>query len=352
MTGPGEDGPVLQVMAGGRHGGAETFFVSLATALTHAGIPQAAAIRPHPERVAALSAEGIPVTGMRFGGPLDLVTPWRLRRLARRLRPRAVMAWMSRAAATMPRGPYPLLARLGNYYDLKYFRRCDHLVAITPDIARFCRDGGWPADRVHYIPNFARIRRSPPVDRAVFGTPTDVPLLVALGRLHENKAMDVAIRALADVPRAHLWIAGEGPLRDALTALAADCGVAGRVRFLGWQDDVSRLLGAADVCVFPSRVEPHGTVTLEAWAHEVPIVAAASVGPAAHIEDRVTGRLAAIDDAAALAAAINEVVADPEAGRAMAAAGSRAYEETFTEAAVVARYRALFDRLSGEAPAA
>lgn len=351
MTAAGPTAPVLQVMAGGRHGGAETFFVSLVEALADAGIPQAAAIRPHPERVAALETKGVPVTGLRFGGPLDLLTPFRLRLLTGRLRPAVVLAWMSRATAIMPRGPYPLVARLGNYYDLKYFRRCDHLVAITPDIARFCRDGGWPDERVHYIPNFARIRRSAPADRGTFGTPADVPLLVALGRLHENKAMDVAIRALADVPRAYLWIAGEGPLRATLTALAGACGVADRVRFLGWQEDVSTLLGAADICVFPSRVEPHGTVTLEAWAHSVPIVAASSVGPAAHIEDRVTGRLVPVDDAAALATAINETIADPAAARAMAAAGLRHYERTFTEAAVVARYRALFDRLTSDVPA-
>ena len=68
---------------------------------------------------------------------------------------------------------------------------------------------------------------------------------------------------------------------------------------------------AADICVLPSRWEPFGTVMLEAWAAGTPLVAAASQGPAALIEDGGNGLLVPIDDAPALAAAIGRLIADP-----------------------------------------
>ena len=51
-----------------------------------------------------------------------------------------------------------------------------------------------------------------PVDRATLDTPESAPLLLSMGRLHANKAHDISIRALADLPDAYLWIAGSGPL--------------------------------------------------------------------------------------------------------------------------------------------
>ena len=89
-----------------------------------------------------------------------------------------------------------------------------------------------------------------------------------------------------------------------LEKAAGALGVADRVRFLGWRADPSALYRAADVCVFPSRYEPLGNVVIQAWAHGLPVVAAASQGPAALIEDGADGLLVPIDDADALAAAV------------------------------------------------
>jgi hypothetical protein len=47
------------------------------------------------------------------------------------------------------------VARLGGYYDLRYYRRCDHLIANTRDIVDYIVRSGWAAERVHYLPNFA-----------------------------------------------------------------------------------------------------------------------------------------------------------------------------------------------------
>ena len=163
--------------------------------------------------------------------------------------------------------------------------------------------------------------------------------------MHENKAVDVAIKALADIPQTVLWLAGDGPLRDALENLARSCGVDDRVRFLGWRADVAALLAACDILVCPSRHEPLGNVVIEAWAHGVPVVAAESAGPSWLIEDGKSGVLVPIDDVAALAASVGDLMADHPRRQALVTAGRAAFEARFTEKSVVEEYRALFARL-------
>ncbi len=133
-----------------------------------------------------------------------------------------------------------------------------------------------------------------------------------------------------------------------LQALARELGVAARVRFLGWRDDRDALFAAADICVFPSRFEPYGNVTMEAWGQRRPLVAAASAGPVAYVRDGEDGLLAPVDDAPALAAAIGRVIDEPALAARLVEAGWRRYQDEFTEAASVARYLQLFLRLLAE----
>jgi glycosyltransferase involved in cell wall biosynthesis len=333
-------------MAGAHHGGAEAFFVRLAGALQRADVPQRVAIRRDPERSAALRAQAIDPVELRFGGWLDFATGFALRRLVREWRPRIVLTWMNRATAAMPRGDFVHAARLGGYYDLKYYRRCDHLIGNTPDIVDYLVRQGWPAVRAHYLPNFVDAAPVAAANRADAATAADAPLMLAAGRLHRNKGLDVLIDALADVPGAVLWLAGDGPERAALARRASDRGVDARIRFLGWRDDLPALFAAADLFVCPSRHEPLGNVVIEAWAHGTPVVAAASQGPSGLIRDGENGLLVPVDDASALARAIATALDDPALRARLAAAGRAAHARDFSEAAVVAQYRAFFDRIA------
>ena len=314
----------------------------LVPALAQAGLAQDAVIRNHAERAGILEAAGLAVTQVRFGGPLDLASRWAYRRAVAQARPDIVMTWMNRASAMCPRGSHVQIARLGGYYDLKHYRNCDHLVGNTRGIVDYLVASGWPAARAHHIGNFADTQPAVPVDRATLDTPEGVPLLLALGRLHTNKAFDVLIEALVDLPEAHLWLAGEGPLHDLLLQHARDRGIARRVHFLGWREDTGALLAAADVLVCPSRHEPLGNVVLEAWARGVPVVAAASQGPSELIVEGVNGLLVPVEDARALARAVAAILADPGLARALAAGGSASHAAEHSREAVVAAYRDLF----------
>ncbi len=344
---------LLQALAGAAQGGAEMHFLRLCLALKRAGVEQRVVIRPHPKSLEVLRAGGIEPVTAPFGGVFDWQTGKILRREIADFRPDLALTYMNRASAAMPKGDFLHLARLGGYYNMKYYRNCDHLVCITPDIKAHCVKHGFPEERVHVIPNFVEDKgATAPADRAALDTPADVPLIFALGRLHENKAFDILLQAMARLPRAYLWLAGEGPLRDKLQRQAGDLGIEGRVRFLGWQHDAAPYFAAADLYVVPSRHEPLGSVVLEGWMHRLPMVSAASQGPSWMIKDGEDGLLVPIDDAAAMAAALQGLIDDPQTAERLAQAGRSRFEKDFTEAVAVRRYLDLFDRLLAERPAA
>ncbi|MBP5857076.1 glycosyltransferase [Marivibrio halodurans] len=341
-------------MAGAPVGGAEAFFTRLVPALARAGQQQLAVIRTHAPREHLLRDAGVETVALPFRGRPDFISPWLFKRAARRYRPDIVLTWMNRATRAAPAGPWTFAARLGGYYDLKHYRRCDHLIGNTEDIRRYLIDKGWPKDRVWYLPNFVDAQAMPPVNKADLDTPDEAPLLLCLGRLHRNKGFDVALAALAQLPGAYLWIAGIGPEEARLKALAGELGVAGRVRFLGWRADVPALFASADIFLCSSRHEPLGNMVIEAWAHGVPVVAAASQGPRQLIVDGRTGLLAANEDADALARAAGRVIADPALGVDLASQGREVFQSRYDEATVVAAYQDFFERVrpgSPEAPA-
>lgn len=333
---------VLQLLGSAVDGGAETYFTDLTTALAASGTVQAAVIRAHATRQSALLAGHIPTTIARFGSQLDLFTKAKIRRVAMASEAKILLAWMNRAASHTPVGPWARIGRLGGYYDLKYYRGFDALVANTRDIADWILAQGWPHDRVHYIPNFAEAGSLETVDRVSLSTPPDVPLLLSMGRLHEVKAHDIGLKALALIPDAHLWIAGAGPLETELKALALSLGLSERVRFLGWRNDAAALYRTADVCLFPSRFEPLGNVVIQCWANGLPVIAAASQGPSQLITEGQDGLLVPIDNVEALARATCRVLNDPALRHQMVQQGLRRIDGQFSKGAVVAQWQDLF----------
>ena len=331
---------IAQIIAGAPAGGAELFYERLTLALADAGDDVLSVIRRDPGRAARLRQGGVMPLELGFGGPLDLFTRPRLAAALRRFAPRVAIAWMNRAARFTPAGPYVLAGRLGGYYDLSYYRRCDHLIGNTQGIARWIAEQGWPAGRVHYLPNFTPdMGGAVPVLHAEFALPVGAKLILGLGRLHRNKGFDVLIRALARLPDVYAVIAGEGPERAALEALARDLGVADRLRLPGWRSDTAALLAMADIFVCSSRHEPLGNVVLEAFSARRPVVAAAADGPRALIADGTDGVLVPVEDADALAQAIAALCAAPDHAQRLAARARARYETEFALAPVLDRWR-------------
>ena len=328
-------------MAGAPHGGAELFFERLATAQHGAGDQVLPVIRADAERTARLAP--LQPVQLPFGGMLDVLTRPRLAAALHDFAPRVVVAWMNRAARFVPRGDWVLAGRLGGFYDLKYYRRCDHLVGNTRGLVRWMVAQGWPASRAHYLPNFVPDIQGAAPERC--GVPPRRKLVLALGRLHRNKAFDVLVRALPALPGVHAVIAGEGPELAALQALAAQCGVADRVVFPGWRQDTASLLAGCDALACPSRHEPLGNVVVEAFAASRPVVAAASDGPRELIRSGEEGLLVPVDDVEALATSLGLVLSSPNFAAGLATAGRARFEAEFAPAPALAQWRDFLQRV-------
>ncbi len=344
---------ILQVMAGAEHGGAETAFVDMCIALHEAGETLEVVTRMNDKRVPQLKKAGLTVHMVPMGGRLDIFSRWRIARIIKNFQPHIVQTWMSRAAAHTPRWdvssqipPYFVVARLGGYYKLKYFKSADFFVTITPAIREYLIGNGVAADKVQHINNFAETEAAgKPVDRAEFETPKDAPLLLALGRLHPSKAFDTLIKAVAELPGFHLWIAGEGPERDNLKSLIHKLGVSHRVKLLGWREDRSSLFQACDICVFPSRYEPFGTVFVQAWAEHKPLVASDADGPRQFVRNGDDGLLFPVDDIESLKNSLKRLSENEILAKRLAENGHKRYLDEFTREKTVAAYLGLYHEI-------
>ena len=327
-------------MAGAQAGGAELFFERLTAAQAREGDAVLPVIRRNQVRAERLRAAGLAPVELPFRGVLDPWTRLRLRRVARGWGPDVVVAWMSRAARAAPRGPWVLLGRLGGFYDVRNFSRCDHLAGNTKGLVRWIAEQGWPPERVHQLPNFA-----PDLSGAEPAVLAPGRMILALGRLHPNKGFDVLLRALALLPPdVRLFLAGEGAERPRLQALARELGVAGRVDMPGCRTDTGALLAAATVLAVPSRREPLGNTVLEGWSAGRPVVAADAEGPAELIGQGADGLLVPRESPEALASALRAVLDDPAFAAQLGANGRVRFQSEFTEGAVLARWR---DTLAG-----
>jgi glycosyltransferase involved in cell wall biosynthesis len=225
-------------------------------------------------------------------------------------------------------------------------RAADLVLAVSGDLAANARRLG--ARDVRLAPAIAPPRppaqRSRDDVRAELGIGAGRPLVVAIGRLHPQKGYDVLLDAVArwrGVVEPLVVIAGDGPLQDELAArIAAD---RLPVRLLGRRDDVADLLGAADLCVLPSRWEGSPFTGQEALRAGTPLVCTRAGGMPELFGS--AAEMVPVGDAAALADAVVRVLTDPVRAKELAEAGPRQAagwpDRAAGERQVVAVYREL-----------
>ena len=340
---------ILQVMAGGRRGGAETAFVDMCRAQNERPDLDVQVItRPNDVRVPKLRDAGMTVHTAPFGGCIDVYTPYKINKIIKKFQPDIVQSWMSRAPskikqwhAGMGAQRYVHVGRLGSPYKLKYFKSCDAFTAITPELQTYIQDQNIvPHDHVRHINNFADVDvMHAPINRSDYGVPEDAVLLLGLGRLHRDKAFDVLIKAMADLPdNIYLWIAGEGPARAKFEALIKDLGLEKRVTLLGWQCDRAALFAQADICTFISRDEGFGTVFVQSWALETPVIVSDADGPRQFVRDGEDGLVVPREDIPATVQAIKTLAADQALQKIFIQNGKARYQGEFTKDSSVNAY--------------
>ena len=335
---------IAHIMAGAVNGGAELFFERLCIAQHLQKLSVLPIIRKNSDRKRKFTEVGLFSHELRFGGLLDLSTKYELKRILKDFSPRVAVAWMNRAASFMPRGDWINVGRLGGFYDLKYYRQCDHLVGNTKGIVEWIKNQGWPENRVHHVPNFARTFPDACARRPSY-IPNNAPFLLALGRLHVNKGFDILIKAMPNLANTHLLIAGEGEERQKLENLARFLKVQDRVHMPGWIGDISGIIQACDILVCSSRHEPLGNIVLEGFSATKPVVALAAQGPVELIDNGKNGLLTPLEDETALSKAIASLTNDAALSQRIAIAGRQKFEREFNQATVLQKWYEFLTRI-------
>ena len=211
-------------------------------------------------------------------------------------------------------------------------RWTDRLIVINDDDERATRD--WPVDvvRMHgigidlhrYAPHRVDPRQVTAL-REELGVAPHAPLFTIVAELNPGKRHRDALEALAHCGRedAILALAGVGPEERPLRALANDLGIAHRIRWLGWRNDVPTLLQASTALLLPSEREGMPRCIMEAFALERPVIASDIRGSRELVQPS-TGILTPLADVGALARAMRRLIDDPEQARRMGRAGRHA----------------------------
>lgn len=201
-------------------------------------------------------------------------------------------------------------------------RAADGMLAVSKAMRGDMIAMGMPGERIQAIITGVDLERFTPRDRATAKAElvVDGPLILSVGALIPLKGHDIVIQAIATMPGVTLCIAGEGPERERLTALAARLGVSDRVRLLGNipHETLSNYLAAADAMALASEREGLANAWLEALASGTPVVIPDVGGARQVVRDTVAGRLVARTPAA-FAAGLAEILASPPAADAVRA---------------------------------
>jgi glycosyltransferase involved in cell wall biosynthesis len=256
------------------------------------------------------------------------------------------------------------LVRLG-------LRRAEVIRCIAPAMAEIVKEAGGAQDRCAVVPCNVRFdavpddvggfRESARVEtRRRFGLSLERPLVLAFGRLHPFKGIDLLIRGVAALRRE--GFAGEtaifgaarrtdrfGDYRQFLEGIVAEEELGDAVRFCGEvpNDDAGRVLAAADVLVVPSTTESFNRVTIEAAAVGTPVVVTSTTGVAAFLEGEPWAVVVERRDPPTLATAISRAI---RGGDEAARKGGPAFARRFLPAAIALEMEVLYRRAAAGAP--
>lgn len=224
----------------------------------------------------------------------------------------------------------------------------DRLITVSTALGEKARTLGFDPDRIHVLRNGVDDQVFRPVDGSGWRVRTGnaATVLASVGNLIPLKGHDLVIRALQNLPDAHLLIAGHGPQHDALKALATELGIAERVHLVGSipQDELKALYSAADALVLASEREGWPNVLLEAMACGTPVVATDVGGIPEIVTEPVAGRILPERSAEAIASGLRDLLAAPPDRAAV-----RAYAQRYSWDDTIARQVALYEDLAAQA---
>ncbi len=223
--------------------------------------------------------------------------------------------------------------------------QADAVIAVAAALKDQLVRLGAPEKKIDVLRNGVDLERFGPQDRAPIRKRKNLSgrVLLSAGHLIDRKGHDLVIDALSEMPDATLLIAGEGERRARLEAHARKTGVADRVRFLGAvsPEEMPALYNTADVLTLASSREGWPNVLLEAMACGTPCVATKAGGVGEIIRAPEAGKLAEERTPKAIAASVNDLLANPPDRGA-----TRAYAEAYSWNETADRMASIFSEMT------
>ena len=335
---------ILNIMSGANSGGAENFFERLAIAFEKESLQQKVIIRYHKERFDYLNTKLSNLKYIKFFNNFNPFCRTVIEKSIKEFKPNIILTWMNRASRVLPNekfGNEIVVGRLGGYYKMKNYSKCDYLIANTQDIKDYIVDSGWDSNKVSFIPNFVNSNKNTTLDLEFSKNKT----LIAMGRFHKNKGFDVLIKSLSFLPNYSLILVGQGSLKEFYEELIEKYNLKKRVKIFNWTDDISAFLNSASVLICPSRHEPFGNIIIDGWAHKIPVIAANVSGPGNLIKEKVNGLKFEKNDIFDLVKKIKEIQKNKKLKEKIIKNAFEEYNKKFKQELIVKKYISFFKKI-------
>lgn len=308
----------------------------------------------------ACATQGIPATHLPMHGLFDVYSHWKLGRLARQWRADIVHGHLIRGAMYAGRAGQkrhrPLSICTAHATTAKtHMHRCGHIIAVSDAVRHNLVAAGYAPEQITVILNGVT-DQTPHIEpsarhalRKELGISDSVTAVVNAGRFIHDKGQDLLLKALEQMPESvHLYLIG-----DTNTVFGQHIRQTPidqtRVHFLGYRNDVQRILPAFDIYALSSRREALSLSLVEAFAASLPVVATIVGGVPEVVLHEETGLLVPPDNADGLAHAINRLHDDPALAERLSRTARAYFETRLTDHHMVDQTLAVYQRCLDQA---
>ena len=361
---------LFHIDAGKEWRGGQRQSLFLAKELRRKGFPVFFVVQPDSPLHKKASEAELPLLPLKIRSEFDVLAILRLSFLMRRRNCRlahfhdAHGVAVGSAAASLAKVPLRIISRRvdfplkKNYFSRKkYLNHIDAVVAISEGVKKVLVESGLSPEMVEVIPSgidFTPYQEALSSDylRREFAFAEDDFLVGMVAHLADHKGHKYLIRAAKilkeQTSKIKIIIVGEGPLKLELTKEARDSEVDDFVFFLGFREDVPRILSSLDLFVLSSYLEGMGTSIMDAMACRLPVVATRTGGIPEVVTHGETGILVPPRNPSALAKAILKLYKDRELAARLGERGYRVVHRKFSSEAMADKMGELYARLARE----
>jgi glycosyltransferase involved in cell wall biosynthesis len=359
---------LFQIDAGKEWRGGQRQSLLLAREIHKKGYPLEFVVQPNSPLFERAQEANIPVTPINIRSEFDLPAALRMARVMKKKNGVLVHFHDARSlavgsyAASLAQVPIRIISRRVDFAlnknplsQRKYKKGVDSIIAVSQGVKKVLLTSGIDSRVIDVVPD--GIDFLPPEDikksdylRKEFSFAPDDYLVGIVAHLADHKGHKYLVDAtkiLKDkAPKIKIIIVGEGPLLMDLSRQAKDIHVEDMVFFLGFREDVPKILSSLDLFVLSSYLEGMGSSIMDAMAHKLPVVATNVGGIPEVVLDGKTGLLVPPRRPDALAEAILQLYRDPSLSLHFGQLGCEVVHQNFSAESMATKILGIYERLA------